>query len=164
MIHLLIQSITAKIEMIQTNQHQVGCVFHFYFLLYRENRNAGDWTNQQVKKNNEMWVNSLYKDGPSYRNRKLKGQYVVLEKLNIHDITEAMIYFFLHHWTNEVFSEENKIPRTQFEARTMAGSATYTHSKKVWNCVYCVSLVIWSVNEDFSLLIKTSFPNYVVHL
>ena len=29
----------------------------------------------------------------------------------------------LHNWINKLFSEENKIPRTLFEARKVAGSA-----------------------------------------
>ena len=31
----------------------------------------------------------------------------------------------------KLFSEENKVPRTLFEARKVAGSATYTQSKTV---------------------------------
>ena len=36
---------------------------------------------------------------------------------------------------NKLFSVENKFPRTLFETRKVAGSATYKQSKTVWNCV-----------------------------
>ena len=35
------------------------------------------------------------------------------------------IWFFIHNWVNKLFLEENKVPRTLFEARKVAGSATY---------------------------------------
>lgn len=73
-----------------------------------------------MKKNNEMRVNKYV---PSYRNSKLKGQYVVLEKLNIQDIHEVIILLFsFYNGTSKVFSEENKVPRPQSEARKVAGS------------------------------------------
>ena len=43
--------------------------------------------------------------------------------------------FVLHNWINQLFSEENKVPRTLFEAKKVAGSATYEQSKTVWNSV-----------------------------
>ena len=33
---------------------------------------------------------------------------------------------------NKLFSEENKVPRTRFEARKVAGPATYKQSQKLW--------------------------------
>ena len=36
---------------------------------------------------------------------------------------------------NKLLSEENKVPRTLFEAWNVAGSATYKQSKTIWNCV-----------------------------
>ena len=34
-------------------------------------------------------------------------------------------YLVFLNWINKLFSEEYKVPRTLFEARMMAGSATY---------------------------------------
>ena len=48
---------------------------------------------------------------------------------NINEViiqTQKYIYiFFSDNWINKLFSEENKVPRTLFEARNVAGSATY---------------------------------------
>ena len=33
--------------------------------------------------------------------------------------------YFPHYWVNKLFSEENEVPRTTFQARKVAGSATY---------------------------------------
>ena len=35
---------------------------------------------------------------------------------------------------NKLFSVENKVNRTLFEAGKVAGSATYIQSKTPWNC------------------------------
>ena len=43
--------------------------------------------------------------------------------------------YLFHKWMNKLFSEENKVPRILFEARKVAGSATYKQSETVWNCV-----------------------------
>ena len=43
--------------------------------------------------------------------------------------------FIFPNWTNKLFSEENKVSRTLFEARKVAGSATYKQSKTELNCV-----------------------------
>ena len=34
-------------------------------------------------------------------------------------------YLFFNNWIKKVFSEENTVPRMMFEARKLAGSATY---------------------------------------
>ena len=39
--------------------------------------------------------------------------------------------YFFHRRINKLFSEENKVSRTLFEAREVAGSATYKQSKTV---------------------------------
>ena len=44
-------------------------------------------------------------------------------------------FFFFHNWINKLFSEENNVLKTLFEAREVAGSGKYKQSKTVWNCV-----------------------------
>ena len=64
----------------------------------------------------------------------------------------------IHNWINKLFSEENKVPRTLFEARKLAESATYKQSKTAWNCVVLWVQFLYSVSEDLSLLVKISSP------
>ena len=61
-----------------------------------------------------------------------KGHYVVLptwipiQNFDINNINKVMIItqkYNTHNWINKLFSEENKVPRTLFEARKVAGSA-----------------------------------------
>ena len=86
-------------------------------------------------------------------NHYLKGHYVVLEKkfnFNIHKINTVIIktqkYF-------ELFSEENRVPRTLFEARKMAGSATYKQvSIKLCVPVNSVCLLTHENNQVFFIL------------
>ena len=82
----------------------------------------------------------------------LKRHYVVFEKkfkLRILMISILMLIpthkydFFFHKWIKKLFSEENKVPRTLFEARKVAGSAKYKQSK--WNCVVLFGQFIYSV-------------------
>ena len=40
----------------------------------------------------------------------------------------------LYKLINKLLSEENKVPRKQFGAGKVAGSATYKQSKTVYNC------------------------------
>ena len=48
-----------------------------------------------------------------------------------------------------LFSEKkNKFPRTLFEARKVAVSATYKQSKTVWNCVWKVFLLNHKIKEN----------------
>ena len=42
--------------------------------------------------------------------------------------------FFSHKWINKLFSEENKVPRTLFEARKAAGSTKYKQYEIVLSC------------------------------
>ena len=44
--------------------------------------------------------------------------------------------YFLYKWINKLLSEEYKVPRTLFEARQVAGSATYKQSKTVWHFAF----------------------------
>ena len=48
---------------------------------------------------------------------------------NIYDTDEVKMQvqgcLFLNDWINKLFSEENKVPRTLFGARRVAGSAKY---------------------------------------
>ena len=82
----------------------------------------------------------------------------------------------MYNWINKLFSEKNKVPRTLFEVRKAAGSATYKqNSMKLCRpltsaCLLSLfshenkeSLFIWfvwtlkkSVNEDLCFLIKMS--------
>ena len=41
------------------------------------------------------------------------------------------MFYFIHNWINKLVSEEHKVPRTQFDARRVAGSANYKQSKAV---------------------------------
>ena len=50
--------------------------------------------------------------------------------------TNSEIYTYdFNHWINKLLSEKNKVLRALFEARKVAGSATYKQSETVWNCV-----------------------------
>ena len=63
------------------------------------------------------------------------GHYVVLEKTqNLHYEWGYNINNF-QKWINKLFSEENKVPRMLFEAKLVAGSATYEQRETVWNFV-----------------------------
>ena len=70
----------------------------------------------------------------------LKKHYVSLggeiqtQHFYIYNINEVIVQTRLTQ-INKLFSEENKSPTTPFEARKMAGSATYRQSKTVWICV-----------------------------
>ena len=58
------------------------------------------------------------------------------------DIKLRNIIFFFHNWMNKLFLEENKVTRTLFVARKVAGTATYKQSKTVWHCTFNVTLFI----------------------
>ena len=45
------------------------------------------------------------------------------------------IYIFFHNRIKKLFSEENQVPRTLFEARKVAGPAKYKQSETLWDCV-----------------------------
>ena len=50
-------------------------------------------------------------------------------------IKQTLKYVLFHNWVNKLFSEENKVLRTLFEARKVAGSATSKQSKTAWKCL-----------------------------
>ena len=52
---------------------------------------------------------------------------------------------------DKLLSEGNKVPRTEFEARQVAGSATYQQSKTVWGCVVLQGRFVYFVYS----LVKT---------
>ena len=54
------------------------------------------------------------------------------------------IYHF-YVWLKKLFSEGNKVPWTLFEARKVAGSATYKHNETAWNCVVLEGQFVYSV-------------------
>ena len=56
---------------------------------------------------------------------------VQTQDFDIYNINDVII----QTWKSELFSKDNKVPRTQFEARKVVGYATYKQSKTVWNCV-----------------------------
>ena len=68
------------------------------------------------------------------------GGDIQTENFNIYNTNEVIIQahidrsFVFHNWINKLFSEENKIPRTPFEAWKVAGSATYKYMT-VWNWI-----------------------------
>ena len=73
---------------------------------------------------------------------QIKGALCSLEEeiktqnINIYSITEVNKCVTFHNWINNMFLEENKVPRTLFEERKVAESATYKQTyKTVWNCV-----------------------------
>ena len=55
------------------------------------------------------------------------------QNFNIYNVNKVIIQtqniYLIHKWVNKLFSEENKVPRTLYEARKVAGSATYKQSK-----------------------------------
>ena len=57
------------------------------------------------------------------------------------------MYILFPYWIDKLFSEENKIHRSLFEAGNVAGSATYKQSKTVWNCV-----VLWAQFFFFQII------------
>ena len=67
--------------------------------------------------------------------RLLKGDEVIqTQNVDVYSVNEIIIQTsnFPNKWINKLFSEENKVPRTLFEARKLAGSAIYKQSKRVW--------------------------------
>ena len=66
----------------------------------------------------------------------LKGHNVILEKkwklwiLMFYNNTNSKTFIFFHKWINKLFSEEDKVPTTLFEARKVAGSAKYKQIKQ----------------------------------
>ena len=62
------------------------------------------------------------------------GEDIQTQDFNIYviKVVEVMQTPKLENWINKLFSEENNVPRTLFEARKVAGSATY---KQAWSCV-----------------------------
>ena len=56
------------------------------------------------------------------------GEEIQALNSNIYNIDEVVIYirniYLFHNLINKLLSEENKVPRTLFEARKVAGSAT----------------------------------------
>ena len=59
--------------------------------------------------------------------------YLIFKSLMINGNKISNIYFY--YWIDKLFLEENKVPRKLFDARKVAGSATYKQSKTLWNCV-----------------------------
>ena len=57
------------------------------------------------------------------------------------------MFIFFHNWVNKLFSVGNKVPRTLFEARKVAGSATCKQSKTVLNCVVLWGHFVYVVME-----------------
>ena len=65
----------------------------------------------------------------------LRGFWIKKFKLGFVIFTGKKKYLSFPYWgKSELFSEENKVPRTLFEARKVAGSATYKQSETVLNC------------------------------
>ena len=64
--------------------------------------------------------------------------------MSIYIINEVIIHnvYFFCNWTNKLLSEENKVtPRTLFEAREVAGSATLNSIVMIqviqsWKCLF----------------------------
>ena len=91
---------------------------------------------------------------------------------NINEAIKQTQRSFFHDWINKLFPEEDNVPTTLFDARKVAGSATYKQSKTVWHFhsvyLFChknkkfanfVCLAIKETVKDiFSLLIKVSSP------
>ena len=48
--------------------------------------------------------------------------------------SDSEIYIFFSQVNKKLFSEENKVPRTLFEAKKVAGSTTYKQSQQ-YKCV-----------------------------
>ena len=91
-----------------------------------------------------------------------------------------------HDWINKLFSEDDKVPRTLFVARKVAGSATYKQRETIWNYIvlqgqfvyqsrkqrefvyYVYYIVLRHLNKNskelFLFWLKCFFPNYTVQL
>ena len=61
------------------------------------------------------------------------GEEIKTQNFYIYSINEGIIqtqkFLPFHNWINKLFSAENKVPRTLFKVRKVAGSATYEQSK-----------------------------------
>ena len=72
-----------------------------------------------------------------------------LKKIKIRILIFTKLYklrniYIFHKWINKLFSEENKVLWTPFEARVVAGSAKYKQSTSVKLCFFKFSLFIQS--------------------
>ena len=47
-------------------------------------------------------------------------------------MNSGISFSYFHNGIKKLFTEENKVPRTLFEARKVAGSAIYEQSEIVW--------------------------------
>ena len=76
------------------------------------------------------WQQQQRRNYPKGALRSSGGEFQT-QNPNIYNINVPNLefFFFLLNWVNKLFSEENKVPRTQFEAWRVAGSATYKQSK-----------------------------------
>ena len=90
------------------------------------------------------------------------GEGIQSQTLYTHNNNEVLkqyseIVFFFHNWMNKLFSEEDKVPRTLFEAGQVMGSATGLNKVKQNETVFYfkVSLFIQSWEQrEFSVLSK----------
>ena len=62
------------------------------------------------------------------------GEALQTQSFDVDNVNYVIMHTLFHDWINKPFSEENKHPRRLFEAREVAGSATYKQSKTVWSC------------------------------
>ena len=81
------------------------------------------------------------------------GEEIQTQNFNIYIINEVMEQALFHIWMNKLFSEENKVPRTLFEGRKVAGSATYKQNKTVWSCVILWGQIVHSILKTKSVFI-----------
>ena len=59
-------------------------------------------------------------------------QGIQTQNLNIYNINKVIFrnVYFSHNWINKMFSKENKLPRTLFEAKRWQGPPHITKMKK----------------------------------
>ena len=91
--------------------------------------------------------------------------FVQTQNFDIYNIHEVII----QTQKNKLFSLDNKVPRTLFEARKLAGYATFKQSKTVWNCVILWGQFVSDESEHslffaFLLWLKCLPQNYISHL
>ena len=72
-------------------------------------------------------------------------EFILTQNFNIYSVNDNDCFFFSPRLNNQAVVRGNKIHRTLFEAKKVAGSAAYKQGKTVWNCVVLSVRFVYSV-------------------
>ena len=89
----------------------------------------------------------------------LKGHFIVWEEIQ----TKFKKNTYFPSLNKHAILRENQVPRTPFEARIVAGSATYKQSKTNWNWQF-IYLVCSGMKKAFFFWLHVIPMNYTVHI